>query len=55
VLEADVLDVAQPIVNQPKVPIEQGCHDPAASVVTRDKYVLNLQHVHGVLENRETV
>ena len=53
--EANVLDVAQPIVNQPKVPIEQGCHDPAASVVTHDKDVLHLQHVHSILENRKTV
>jgi hypothetical protein len=55
VLETDILDVAQPIVNEPKVPIEQRCHDPAASVVAHDEYVLNLQDVHGILENRETV
>src|SRR5208283_1043793 len=55
VLEADVLDVAQPIVNEPKASVEQGCHDPAASVVTHDEYVLNTEHVHGILENRETV
>ena len=54
-LEADVLDVAQPVVNEPKVPIEQSCHDPAASMVTHDKNVLNLQHIHGILENRKTV
>jgi hypothetical protein len=34
-LEANVLDVAQPIVNEPKVPIEQGCHDPNGAKLRR--------------------
>ena len=54
-LEADVLDVAQPIVDETQSTIEQCRLDAGASVVTHDKDVLHSQHVHCVLENRKTV
>ena len=54
-LEANVLDVAQPIVDQTETPIEQGRLDAGASVVTDDQDVLHSQHIYGVLEYRQTV
>src|ERR1700722_4233993 len=55
VLEADVLDVAQPVVNETVTSIEEGCHDASASVMTYHQHVLHPQHVYGELENRQTV
>ncbi len=55
VFVADVLDVPQPIVDEPKSLASQGGEDPAAAVVSHDEDVFDVQYVYGELHDTQAV
>lgn len=54
-LVADALYMLQPFIAQAKAAILQCYLDPAAPEMTANNDVPDLQHIHGVLNHRETV
>jgi hypothetical protein len=55
VLAGDVLDVAQPVVNQAVLGVLQRGLHPAAVVVPADDHVPDPEHVHGELQHGKAV
>lgn len=55
VLLLDLLDVAEPVVDQAVGLVAQGSGDTAAAVVAADDDVLDLEDVDGVLQDREAI
>lgn len=51
----DILDMSQPVVDEPMLMILQRRLDPAAAVVTTDDNVLHLEHIHRKLDDRQAV
>ncbi len=50
-----VLDVAEPIIYEPKSAVQQRGEHSAAAVVADDDDVFYFQHIHGELHDRETI
>lgn len=50
-----ILNVSQPVVDQPKWVSLVGGYHPAATVMTANDDVLHSQHIDGVLKRRQTV
>ena len=55
VLLVHVLHVAQPVVGQPDAAVGHGRVDARAAIVAADDDVLDLEHVDGELQHRQTV
>ncbi|MNH26129.1 hypothetical protein D3C79_861620 [compost metagenome] len=55
VLEIDILDVAQPVVDEAQLLVLHRRLDAAATVVAADDDVLHLEHLHRVLQHGEAV
>ncbi|MNE41596.1 hypothetical protein D3C80_1356760 [compost metagenome] len=55
ILVIERLERPQPIVDQTQRLVPQGRANPATAIVAADDHLLDLQHVHGVLQHREEI
>ena len=55
VAAVDILDIAQPVVDEAQLAVLHGGAHAAAAVMPDDHDVLDFQHFHGVLQDRQAV
>ena len=54
-LPSNILDMAQPIVDETQTVVAQGGANATAAVVSADNYVLHFENVDGELKHRQTI